>query len=102
MNNVYLEDQYFEAKIQLRPFDRKVYDFILKQVSKRNDAFITKEVRCKTGMDIYLTNQRFARSLGKKLKDNFKGELKITRTLHSRDRLRSKLKYRATVLFRLK
>ena len=102
MENAYLNDQYFEAKIQLRPFDRKIYDFIIKQVSKRKDTFITKEVWCKTGIDLYLTNQRFARSLGKKLKDNFRGELKITRTLHSRDRLRSRLKYRATILFRLK
>jgi NMD protein affecting ribosome stability and mRNA decay len=102
MENIYLSGQYFEAKIQLRPFNKKVYDFILKQVARRKDVFITKEIKCKTGMDIYLTNQRFSRSLGKKLKDNFKGELKITRTLHSRDRLRSKLRYRATVLFRLK
>lgn len=101
MENVYSNDQYFEAKIQLRPFNKKVYDFIVKQVSKRKDVLITNEVKLKTGIDIYLTNQRFARSLGKKLKDNFKGELKITRTLHSRDRLKSKLKYRATVLFRV-
>jgi len=101
MENVYSNDQYFEAKIQLRPFNKKVYDFIVKQVSKRKDVLITNEVKLKTGIDIYSTNQRFARSLGKKLKDNFKGELKITRTLHSRDRLKSKLKYRATVLFRV-
>ena len=100
-DNIYSKDQYFEAKLQLRPFNKEVYDFVLKQVAKRKNVFISKEVKLKTGIDIYLTSQRFARSLGKKLKDTFKGELKITRTLFSRDRLKSKLIYRGTVLFRM-
>jgi len=101
-DNIYSKDQYFEAKLQLRPFNKEIYDFVLRQVAKRKNVFISKEVKLKTGIDIYLTSQRFARSLGKKLKDTFKGELKITRTLFSRDRLKSKLVYRGTVLFRMK
>jgi len=101
-DDVYSKDQYFEAKLQLRPFNKEIYDFVLRQVAKRKNVFISKEVKLKTGIDIYLTSQRFARSLGKKLKDTFKGELKITRTLFSRDRLKSKLVYRGTVLFRMK
>jgi nonsense-mediated mRNA decay protein 3 len=98
---VYSKNQYFEAVIQLRPFDEEVMRFIENQVKKRKDVFISKVEKLKTGVNLYISSQRFARSLGQKMKKSFKGELKITKTLHTRDKLRSKDLYRATILFRL-
>jgi len=102
MLDVYSKDGYFEAKIQLRPFDREVYEFIQKKIKERKNVFIAKEVHLKEGMDIYITDQKFTRSLGQKLKKVFGGELKITRTIHTRDRLKSRNVYRGCVLFRRK
>jgi NMD protein affecting ribosome stability and mRNA decay len=96
------KDLYFEANIQLRPFDKEVFDWILKQIAKRPKVFVSKFVEYKTGIDIFISDQRFARRLGKKLNDTFKGDLKITRTLFTQDKMTSKLVYRGTVLFRLK
>ncbi|MAG78020.1 hypothetical protein CL616_01505 [archaeon] len=96
------KDLYFEANIQLRPYNKEVFEWIMKQIDKRKGVFVSKLVEYKTGIDIYISDQRFARRLGKKLKDTFKGELKITRTLFSQDKMTSKLIYRGTVLFRLK
>ncbi|MBT3985483.1 hypothetical protein HOD38_05215 [archaeon] len=95
-------DQYFEAKIQLRPYDKEVFDYIMREIDKRKGVFVSKIDELKTGVDIFMSDQRFARRLGKMLKDKYKGELKITRTLFSQDKLTSRLIYRGTVLFRLK
>lgn len=97
---IYSNDQYFEAKLQLRPFNKEVFNYVIKQI-KKNNVLIAKEVKLKYGIDLYLTSNRFALALGKKLKKAFKGTLKISRTLYSRDRQTSKTLYRVTVLFRL-
>lgn len=92
---------YYEAIIQLRPFDEKLYNFVLERIKERENAFISKEVEIKTGVDIYVSDQRFARALGKKLKNTFKGKLILSRTLHTRNRQTSREVYRVTVCFRL-
>ncbi len=96
------QSRYFEAIIQLRPYDDKVYEYIEKAIEKRKGVFISRIDQLKTGIDIYISSQRFARSLGAKLKKQFKGELKNTKKLFTLDRMTSKKVYRATVLFRLK
>tara|TARA_Y100000310_G_C20519128_1_gene732760 strand:- start:658 stop:990 length:333 start_codon:yes stop_codon:yes gene_type:complete len=96
-------NQYFEAVIQIRPKDEEVLKFIQKKVVERKGVFISKIMEMKTGWDITISSQRFARTLGTLLKRRFKGwELKVTRTLHTRDKLRSKDVYRGTVCFRKK
>ena len=97
---VYRSDGYFEGIIQLRPFKKEIYDLVLRDVKRRKDCEIFKEVLLKTGMDIYVTNQRFAISLGRNLKKSFKGKLLITRKLHTRGKMSGKKVYRVTVLFR--
>jgi NMD protein affecting ribosome stability and mRNA decay len=101
-STVYRKDNYWEAVIQLRPFRDEVFDYIEKQMMKTpHEVDVTKIVELKTGIDIFITSQRFARQLGPKLKKRFyRGEVKITRKLHTRDKQRSKNVYRATVLFR--
>lgn len=97
-----LHGAYWEGLIQVRPKDKEVIDFIRTQVRKRNDVHISKEIFFKYGADIYITSQKFTRDIGRKLKNSFDGELKITKKIYGRDRLKSKNIYRATVLFRLK
>ena len=92
---------YYEAIIQLRPYNEELIKFVLKRIKDRENVSITKEVPLKTGIDLYLTDQRFARSLGKDLKRRFKGKLILSRKLHTRNRMTSKNVYRVTVCFRL-
>lgn len=92
---------YYEAILQLRPYNVKLIQFVLNKVKERKNVFITKEIQLKTGIDLYLTDQRFARALGKRLKKSFKGKLILSRKLHSRNKMTSKNIYRVTVCFRL-
>ncbi|MDP3729030.1 MAG: NMD3-related protein [bacterium] len=97
--------KYFEATIQLRPFDPDVFEFIEQQIkNKKNpEYFISKIDELKTGIDIYFSSQRYARTLGQLLKRKFpKGILLITKKMHTRDRMSDRELSRATVLFRLK
>ncbi|MBT3866045.1 hypothetical protein HOF78_03015 [Candidatus Woesearchaeota archaeon] len=95
-------EQYYEAKIQLRPFDESLIRFVIDQIDNSGRVRISKTAQIKTGVDIYVSSRRFATSLGKKLKMKFKGgKLVVTKTLFSRNRQASKNIYRVTVLFRL-
>lgn len=97
--------RYFEAIIQLRPYDTEVFAFIEKAIYEKHNSglFISRIEELKTGVDIYVSSQRFARTLGQKLKRHYpQGELIITQKLHTRDRMRSRDLSRATVLFRLR
>lgn len=98
---IFSKDKYFEAVIQLRPETEEVLRFIQNQLAKRKDVLIARIVRADYGIDIYLTSQRFARALGKKLKKSFKGTLKMSRQLFTKNTQTSKDVYRVTVLFRL-
>src|SRR3989339_703454 len=80
-------------------------EFIEKQIQNKNNQeyFISKIEELKTGIDIYFSSQRYARTLGQLLKRKFpKGELLITKKMHTRDRMTDRELSRATVLFRLK
>jgi len=97
--------KYFEAVIQLRPYNEEVFAFIEHEIAQRNnpEIFISRIEELKTGIDIYMSSQRYARSLGQRMKRKFpKGELLITLKMHTWSRLRSKELSRATVLFRLR
>ena len=93
--------QYYEAILQLRNPNKELLNCVVNAVNKRKNVFIANEVRQKNGVDYYISSQRFTRSLGNKLKKAFKGELKVSRKLYSFDRQKSKLIYRATVLFKM-
>lgn len=97
---IYRTDGYYQAVIQIRPRDKEILSYVRKQIRKKEGVQISKEVFHKYGIDIYVTDQKFARNLGQKLKKVFKGELKITKTIHTRDRQTSREVYRGTVLFR--
>jgi len=91
---------YFEAVLQLRNPNDEMFRFIDNQLKGRKDVFVAKEEELKTGVDIYISSWRFAIALGRKLKRSYKGEIKISRRLHTRNKITSKDVYRVTVLFR--
>ena len=93
-------DQYFEATIQLRNPNEEGFNCVVNAVKKRKDVHIAKIVKAKNGIDIFISSQRFARTIGKRLKKSFKGELKESKKLFGVNRQKSKQIYRGTVLFR--
>lgn len=99
---LYQGDRYFEGSLQLRPYDEEVMRFIKNQMKKDGKVFISKIVEVGDGIDIYFSSQKFVRNLGSRLKKSFKGDLKVSRELFTRDRMTQRLVYRATVFFRLK
>lgn len=96
------DDRYYEAIIQIRPLNEEVLLCIDKMLKKRKNVFVSKIIAEKYGYDIYISDKKYALSIGKKLKDKFKNsELKTSKSLYSYDRQSSKKKYRVAVCFRL-
>lgn len=91
---------YYQGILQLRDVNEEILSFVRNQIEKRSDAAITKTVKFPNGVDFYITSQKFIRILGKKLKESFGGELKISSRLHTRSRQGKDL-YRVNVLFKL-
>ncbi len=98
-NQSQLHFNYFEAIIQIRPLDKEVYEYVRKQIAK-TDAFISKEIVLKTGVDIYISSHKLAKQIGRRLMRSFKGELKVSHLHYGMDKETSKNIYRATVFFR--
>ena len=97
-----LHQDYYEAILQIRPARRDVLDFVFELTDRRNDVKVSKVDELKTGYDVYLTDQKFARgALATQLKRRFKGKIVITRKIYGVDKMTSRTLYRATVLFRL-
>ncbi len=96
-----INDQYFEAILQLRPARQDVIDFILHAIEANKKVWISKTVDHKTGIDLYLSSNIFAKYIGQKLKKRFKGTLHYSSTVHTTDKMTSKQLFRVTVLYRL-
>ena len=92
---------YFEGTLQLRNDNQELIDAVVKQFEKKGNVQIAKIKKLKTGIDVYVSSQRFLRTLGNKLQAQFGGQLIISRKLHTRHHLRSKDLYRINVLLRL-
>ncbi|MBI4143468.1 hypothetical protein HY487_01135, partial [Candidatus Woesearchaeota archaeon] len=73
---------YFQGILQLRDVNDEIMAFVHNQIKKRKDEVaVTKTVSFPNGVDLYITSQKFIRILGKKLKENFGGELKVSEKL---------------------
>ncbi|MEK6906935.1 MAG: NMD3-related protein [Nanoarchaeota archaeon] len=98
---IYTNSKYYEGILQIRPNDKRILDYVKKEIEKAGHVFISKEVYKKFGTDLYLTNKYFLIQLGRKLKQRFPGTVKRSRTLYKTSRMSSKQVYRSTVCFRL-
>jgi len=93
-------DNYFEGILQLRNVDEEVVDFAVDE-TKKNDVIIAKIKKVTNGFDIYVSRQRFLRSIGNKLQQRFGGQIKVSTKLHTRHRQTGKELYRVNLLFRI-
>lgn len=90
----------FEAKLQIRPKDPDLIQFIKKELSK-TEAEIVDENKLKEGLDIYITSSQIAFKLGKIFRDRYKIKPKITKSLVGENKQLGKRIYRLTVLFKI-
>lgn len=90
---------YYQGILQLRDVNEEILGFVYNQIKKRGDIAVTRTVKYSNGIDLYITSQKFIRILGKKLKESFGGELKISSKLHTRNRQGKDL-YRVNALFK--
>ncbi len=94
-------DNYYEAIIQIRPRKNFVLNYI-KDSAPRDLNMISKTIDKKFGYDLYIVDRKFATKVSRNIKKRFNCEIKVSKALHSQDRMTSKLLYRLTVLIRLK
>ena len=93
-------DEYYEAKVQIRPLNEELYNFVIKELSK-NKINIAKQHKLKEGIDLYISSSKICYSLAKKFKARFKGEIKISTTLVGLDKTKGKKINRVTLLLKL-
>lgn len=98
---IYSTDNYYESTLQLRPYNKEVFDFVINEISKNNRVLISKQTKIKYGIDLKLTSRKFTVQIGKKLKNKFGGTLKFSKTLYGVNKQTSRRVYRITVCFRL-
>jgi|GEM_PF-1467262 len=90
---------YYEAILQLRNPNKQVLNLVKEEIERRKVG-VAKIEEVRNGYDYYLADQRFSRQVGKKLKNKFKGILKVTAKLYSVSRQTGKQIFRLTVLYR--
>ncbi len=88
---------YFEAILQLREPFPDVVTFVEREIASVQIP-IAKREKVRNGYDYYVADSNFTKSLGKKLQQQFGGELLITSSLHTKKK--GKDIYRITVMFR--
>lgn len=94
--------EYFEAVLQLRNPTPEVLSCVYNALKKRGTVNIAKEIPHKNGVDLYLSSQRFTRSIGRILKKSFhNGTLVESKKTYGVSRQTSKVLYRGTVMFRI-
>lgn len=93
--------QYYEGVLQLRNPKKDVIEYLDELVGERENIKIVHQIKIANGIDIYMDNQRYMISIGRKLQNRFGGELKITRKLFTVNRQTGKKIYRVNVLFKI-
>jgi len=92
---------YFEGILQLRNINDEVIDFVVKEIEKTEDTYIAEIKKVTNGFDVYVSRQRFLRSLGNKLQQRFGGQLIVSTKLHTRHKQTGKELHRVNLLFRM-
>ena len=92
---------YFEGILQLRDIGKEVIEFAVNAVEKDKGSHIAQIKPVANGVDIYISRQRFLRSLGSKLQKRFGGQVIVSTRLHTRSKLTSRDLYRVNMLFRI-
>jgi len=93
-------NDYFEGILQIRNGSKELLDWIHNKIITDGKARIAKEKKVKNGIDLYISDQHYLQNLGRKIKEKFIGILKVSKRLHTVNKMTSKLVYRVTVLFK--
>jgi nonsense-mediated mRNA decay protein 3 len=88
---------YFEAVLQLRDVSPQINDYVIAEIQSHK-IHVAKVVKAKNGQDLYLADNQFTKSLGKRMQQKFGGRVLTTASLHTR--IKGKEVYRVTVLYR--
>ncbi len=88
---------YFEAILQLRDVSSAVIKYAEQEI-RHNLIPLAKTVTTSNGQDYYLADSKFTKALGKRLQQEFGGQLLLTASLYGQKE--GKEIYRITVLFR--
>ncbi len=88
---------YYEAILQLREVSSKVIDFVEREIISAKMP-LARKVEVKNGLDYYLADNSFTKGLGRKLQQQFGGEILTSASLHTQKD--GKDMYRVTILFR--
>ncbi len=91
---------YFEGILQVRNGSAELITWIHNRIISDGKAKVAKVKKVTNGVDLYMSDQHYLQSLGKKIKEHQAGILKVSRRLHTVDKMSSKLLYRVTVLFK--
>ncbi len=88
---------YYEAILQLREASPEIVSYVQESIA-RNNIPLTKVKEVVNGIDYYLADGQFTKSLGRELQQKFGGQNLVTASLVGRKK--EKDLYRLTVLFR--
>ncbi|VVB81945.1 NMD3 family protein [uncultured archaeon] len=91
---------YFEGILQVRNGSKELLDWICDRIRTEGRAKVSKAKKVTNGVDLYMTDQHYLQNLGRKIKEHQMGILKVSRRLHTQDKMTSKHIYRVTVLFK--
>jgi len=94
--------QYFEGILQLRDMTPEIENFVVMDLAAAEfeGVHIAKQLKKNKYWDVWVTDKRYLRRLGKKLQKHFTGQLTESATLHTRDKQSSKDLFRLNVMFK--
>jgi len=98
---IYSNEDYYEAKLQLRPYDKELIAFAKQLIDENKNILITKEAEYKYGVDFLTTSQKETQKIAKQLKKKFGGKITLSRKLFGVHKVTSKMVWRVTVCFRI-
>jgi NMD protein affecting ribosome stability and mRNA decay len=96
----FIPSGYYEAKLQIRPKDQELFDFISSHI-KKSGVKIVDINELKEGFDIYITSSKILSKLGRAFKNKYKIKPKMSKTLTGEDKQAGKRIYKTTILFRI-
>jgi len=96
-----MREQYYEGILQIRNPKQEAIDYIHRDIAYNADqkVKITKMVEHKNGIDIYLTSQKYAQAIAKRLHNEFGGSITLSSRVHTRDTKKNKDLKRISILY---
>jgi NMD protein affecting ribosome stability and mRNA decay len=96
----FIPGDYYEAKLQVRPNDAKLLEFINSEIKKANVEIVDRN-NLKEGIDLYINSADFAIKMGKKFRNKYDIKPKVSRSLTGENKQLGKRIYKITVLLKI-